>query len=127
MQFRGLDAVFRQHLQNRLQPGLNVPQATAHVVAKRRLHQLGRADILGAAIFILGVAILIQTPPGARERQAFIEDELLDPEDQLDIRSAIEARAAAGRHLSDLRELGFPRPQNVGLDLHHFADVRSLE
>ena len=73
------------------------------------------------------VAVLLEPPPRAGERQALVEHQLLDSQHQLDIDATIDARSAAGGRLADLRKLRFPRPQHVRLQLHDFADFRGLE
>src|SRR5258706_12649178 len=63
----------------------------------------------------------------ARERQAFDQQQMLDPQHLLDVHAAVHARGAGALRDTQLWKLRLPRPQHVGLHLDEVAHFSRFE
>src|SRR5690606_13477760 len=105
-----------QHLENPREIAPERPQLIAQRAIGQRgellVGRLGRLRLLGA-----------QLTTGAGQRQPFDENQVLDPEDALDVGAAVEPRTVGGLRDTEIRELRLPRAEHVRLYLGNLAHL----
>jgi hypothetical protein len=116
-----LPALYRsagKQIENRAKPALHLGEPVPRVLAKQLVERRIRGD---------GRGFFFEPTPGAGERQAFDQQQMLDPQDLLDVAATVHARTARGFRDAQLGKLALPRPQDVRLHMDELADLGRLE
>ena len=89
-----------EHLENRPQPLLDLPETLAELLSEQLLDERRGALRLASLVF--------QTPPGAGQRQPLGEQQMLDLQHLLEIRPAVDALSPRRTPAYPAQEIPFP-------------------